>query len=102
MDERPVDLAILKTFSPLDGLKAENLHALARKTRFANWTPAGRCSRKATPTNAPSTWFPAKSSCGPTIAHGHHQVRHPEARARWHRVCRESSPRAPRTTSNTS
>ena len=32
MDERPVDLAILKTFSPLDGLKAENLHALARKT----------------------------------------------------------------------
>ena len=33
MDERPVDLAILKTFSPLDGLKAENLHALARKTQ---------------------------------------------------------------------
>src|ERR1700723_856176 len=32
MDERPVDLAILRTFSPLDGLKAENLHALARKT----------------------------------------------------------------------
>jgi CRP-like cAMP-binding protein len=32
MDERPVDLAVLKTFSPLDGLKAENLHALARKT----------------------------------------------------------------------
>jgi len=34
MDERPVDLAILKTFSPLDGLKAENLHALARKTQI--------------------------------------------------------------------
>ncbi|HVC02444.1 MAG TPA: cyclic nucleotide-binding domain-containing protein [Steroidobacteraceae bacterium] len=32
MDERPVDLALLKSFSPLDGLKAENLHALARKT----------------------------------------------------------------------
>src|ERR1700722_9763173 len=32
MDERPTDLAVLKTFSPLDGLKAENLHALARKT----------------------------------------------------------------------
>jgi len=31
MNERPVNLAILKTFSPLDGLKAENLHALARK-----------------------------------------------------------------------
>jgi CRP-like cAMP-binding protein len=34
MDERPVDLAVLKTFSPLDGLKAENLHALARKTQI--------------------------------------------------------------------
>jgi CRP-like cAMP-binding protein len=34
MDERPVDLAILRTFSPLDGLKAENLHALARKTQI--------------------------------------------------------------------
>lgn len=33
MDERPVDIAVLKTFSPLDGLKAENLHALARKTQ---------------------------------------------------------------------
>ena len=33
MDERPLDLALLKTFSPLDGLKAENLHALARKTQ---------------------------------------------------------------------
>ena len=32
MDERPLNLAILRTFSPLDGLKAENLHALARKT----------------------------------------------------------------------
>jgi CRP-like cAMP-binding protein len=31
MNERPVNLATLKTFSPLDGLKAENLHALARK-----------------------------------------------------------------------
>ena len=34
MDERPLDLAILRTFSPLDGLKAENLHALARKTQL--------------------------------------------------------------------
>ena len=34
MDERPVDLSILKTFSPLDSLKAENLHALARKTQI--------------------------------------------------------------------
>ena len=34
MDDRPIDLAILKTFSPLDGLKAENLHALARKPQI--------------------------------------------------------------------
>ncbi len=34
MDERPLDLAVLKTFSPLDGLKGENLHALARKTQI--------------------------------------------------------------------
>src|SRR6202140_3176373 len=34
MDERPLDLAVLRTFSPLDGLKAENLHALARKTQI--------------------------------------------------------------------
>ena len=32
MDERPVELSTLKNFSPLDGLKAENLLALARKT----------------------------------------------------------------------
>ncbi len=41
MDERPLDLAILKTFSPLDGLKAENLHALARKTQILELS-AGR------------------------------------------------------------
>jgi CRP-like cAMP-binding protein len=34
MDERPAEISILKTFSPLDGLKAENLHALARKTHI--------------------------------------------------------------------
>ena len=34
MDERPLDLALLRTFSPLDGLKKENLHALARKTQI--------------------------------------------------------------------
>src|SRR5271163_3385389 len=32
MSEQPINLTVLKTFSPLDGLKAENLHALARKT----------------------------------------------------------------------
>jgi CRP-like cAMP-binding protein len=33
MVDRPVDLAVFRTFSPLDGMKAENLHALARKTQ---------------------------------------------------------------------
>jgi len=32
MDERQLDLALLRQFSPLDGMKAENLIALARKT----------------------------------------------------------------------
>ncbi|HUX73894.1 MAG TPA: cyclic nucleotide-binding domain-containing protein [Steroidobacteraceae bacterium] len=41
MDERPIDLAVLKTFSPLDGLKAENLRALARKTQVKS-LDAGR------------------------------------------------------------
>src|SRR5882762_9899312 len=41
MDERPLDLAVLRTFSPLDGLKAENLHALARKT-YVRELGAGR------------------------------------------------------------
>jgi CRP-like cAMP-binding protein len=41
MDERPVDIALLRTFSPLDGLKVENLHALARKTHIVEM-PTGR------------------------------------------------------------
>jgi CRP-like cAMP-binding protein len=41
MDEKPVDLALLKQFSPLDGLKAENLHALSKKTAVRD-LPAGR------------------------------------------------------------
>jgi len=32
MDDKKTDLSILRSFSPLDGLKAENLNALARKT----------------------------------------------------------------------
>jgi CRP-like cAMP-binding protein len=34
MIDRPVDISTLTAFSPLDGLKAENLHALARKTQL--------------------------------------------------------------------
>ncbi len=32
--DKPVELDVLRSFSPLDGLKRENLHALARKTRL--------------------------------------------------------------------
>jgi CRP-like cAMP-binding protein len=41
MDDRPLDLVVLKSFSPLDGLKAENLYALARKTQIKS-LEAGR------------------------------------------------------------
>ena len=41
MDEKPLDLALLKQFSPLDGLKAENLHALAKKTSLRD-LPEGK------------------------------------------------------------
>ena len=34
MADKPVDLDVLRGFSPLDGLKRENLHALSRKTRL--------------------------------------------------------------------
>lgn len=33
MDERPLDIALLKNFSPLDGLKSDNLYALSKKTQ---------------------------------------------------------------------
>ena len=41
MEDRPVEVSILKSFSPLDGLKAENVQALARKTQLKELT-AGR------------------------------------------------------------
>jgi CRP-like cAMP-binding protein len=34
MEEKAVELDVLRSFSPLDGLKRENLHALSRKTRL--------------------------------------------------------------------
>ncbi len=34
MEDKPVDIEVLRKFSPLDGLKRENLHALSRKTRL--------------------------------------------------------------------
>jgi CRP-like cAMP-binding protein len=41
MDEQTVSIALLKTLSPLDGLKKENLHALVKKTAVRE-LPAGR------------------------------------------------------------
>src|SRR5687767_4800457 len=41
MDDKPLDPALLKSFSPLDGMKADNLHALAKKTTLKE-LPAGR------------------------------------------------------------
>jgi hypothetical protein len=55
MDERPVELSILKNFSPLDGLKAETS------------APAACCSSKATPTSEPFIWSRGASSFGRMI-----------------------------------
>jgi len=41
MENEAIDLRLLRTFSPLDGLKKENLLALARKTAMKDM-PAGR------------------------------------------------------------
>ena len=41
MESKPLDLGLLRSFSPLDGLKSENLHSLARKTVLRE-LPSGR------------------------------------------------------------
>jgi CRP-like cAMP-binding protein len=41
MESKPLELGLLRSFSPLDGLKSENLHALARKTALHSLS-AGR------------------------------------------------------------
>ncbi|MGH8176606.1 MAG: cyclic nucleotide-binding domain-containing protein [Steroidobacter sp.] len=41
MESKPLELGLLRSFSPLDGLKSENLHSLARKTVLRELT-AGR------------------------------------------------------------
>lgn len=41
MESKPLDLGLLRSFSPLDGLKPENLQTLARKTQLRE-LPAGR------------------------------------------------------------
>ena len=40
-EERPVDVALLRKFSPFDGMKKENLLALARKVGISQM-PASR------------------------------------------------------------
>jgi len=41
MESKPLDLQLLRSFSPLDGLKRENLHSLARKAASRE-LPSGR------------------------------------------------------------
>jgi CRP-like cAMP-binding protein len=41
MESKPLEFGMLRSFSPLDGLKSENLHALARKTALHSLS-AGR------------------------------------------------------------
>jgi CRP-like cAMP-binding protein len=41
MESKPLELGLLRSFSPLDGLKPENLHSLARKAASRE-LPAGR------------------------------------------------------------
>lgn len=38
MENKPLEAGLLRSFSPLDGLKPENLHALARKTALRELT----------------------------------------------------------------
>ena len=95
MDERPLDLAVLRTFSPLDGLKAENLHALARKTHIRELA-AGRVLFKEGDTDK-RTYYGRKINSSARYAPAlPKRVRH------WLRVCRESLPRVRRSTSSTS
>src|ERR1700734_2766284 len=116
MDERPLELAILRTFSPLDGLKAENLHALARKTQIRELA-AGRVLFKEGDTDkrtfylvSGSVELRADDKLIGTIRSGT-----PEARAALapglprkctaraeRRGCRGNSPRGRRSISNTS
>ena len=51
----PLDPKILRGFSPLDGLKNENLRALARKTSLRELSLGACCSRKAIPRSARTT-----------------------------------------------
>ncbi|HMN43312.1 MAG TPA: cyclic nucleotide-binding domain-containing protein [Povalibacter sp.] len=41
MESKPLELSLLRSFSPLDGLKTENLHSLSRKAVLRE-LPAGR------------------------------------------------------------
>ena len=69
MESKPLETSLLRSFSPLDGLKQENLHALARKARLrdlAAGPPAlqGRRHRQAHVLTSSA----ASSSCCRTIA----------------------------------
>jgi hypothetical protein len=58
MTSEQLDIELLSTFSPLDGLKRDNLTALARKVQIRELSP-----RRATRRNAPFTSCPGLSNC---------------------------------------
>jgi CRP-like cAMP-binding protein len=46
MNHKPLQLGLLRSFSPLDGLKSENLHSLARKAALASLPRGGTLFRQ--------------------------------------------------------
>ena len=103
MIERPVDISILKAFSPLDGLKAENLHALARKTHLRE-LDAGRALFKEGDTEK-RTFYLVSGTVelrSEERVMGTIRAGTPEARAALAPACRASSRRVRQATCPTS
>ena len=99
MVERPVDLSILTAFSPLDGLKAENLHALARKTQIRE-LDAGRVLFKEGDTDKAHLLSRRRHHRAARRRKASWARSVPAARKRARRsrrVCRANSPRVPLT-----
>ena len=97
MIERPVDISILTAFSPLDGLKAENLHALARKTQIRE-LDAGRALFKEGDTEKRTFYLVVRHRRAAQRGAGDDDdpLRYTgSARRRSRRACPASSPRAP-------
>jgi len=67
-EDRPVDVALLRKFSPLDGMKKENLLALARKVEISQ-LPASRTLFKEGDRDKLTYWSsPGWSNCAKATA----------------------------------